>query len=104
VHRKQRRLWAEINVEDLPIGKREPVRLDIDEAGQDTRLLNPEDPGKFFCIAIAGLITSAARLMLGLAHCCVQEKRGLIAFGDTDILAIVCTKAGGEVLIEGWRR
>ena len=63
--------------------------------------MNPEDPGKFFCIAIAGLITSAARLMLGLAHCCVREKGGLIAFGDTDSLAIVCAKGGGNVNIEG---
>jgi hypothetical protein len=94
-------IWAETNAETLQIGKTEPVKLYIDEEGQDARLLHPEDPGRFFCIAIAGLITSAARLMLGLAHCCVQEKGGLIAFGDTDSLAIVCTKSGGEVLIEG---
>jgi hypothetical protein len=94
-------IWAETNTEDLPIGEREPVRLYIDEKGQDAQLLNPEDPGKFFCIAIAGLITSAARLMLGLAHCCVREKGGLIAFGDTDSLAIVCTRDGGDILIEG---
>jgi hypothetical protein len=62
-------IWAETNVEDLRVGEREPVRLYIDEEGQEARLLNPEDPGKFFCIAIASLITSAARLMLGLAHC-----------------------------------
>jgi hypothetical protein len=94
-------IWAETNAENLQIDRTELVRLYIDEEGQEARLLHPEDPGRFFCIAIAGLITSAARLMLGLAHCCVQEKGGLIAFGDTDSLAIVSVKGGGDVLIEG---
>jgi hypothetical protein len=94
-------IWAEIIAEILQIGRTEPVKLYIAEEGQDARLLHPEDPGRFFCIAIAALITSAARLVLGLAHCCVQEKEGLIAFGDTDSLAIVCAKGGGNVNIEG---
>ncbi len=60
-----------------------------------------ENSGKWFFPPLASLITSAGRLLLGMIEACVQEKQGTYLFCDTDSLAIVSSKNGGELKIPG---
>src|SRR5437870_7544196 len=60
-----------------------------------------EDSGKWFFPALASLITSAGRLLLGMVEACVEEKQGTYLFCDTDSLAIVSSRKGGRLNIPG---
>ena len=60
-----------------------------------------ENTGKWFFPPLASLITSAGRLLLGMTEACVQEKQGTYLFCDTDSLAIVSSKEGGQLNIPG---
>jgi hypothetical protein len=93
-------IFVETNEIDLPGGEMEWVDLLGDGAPCRVRLAHPEDPGRFFCPPLAGLITSGARLLLGLAHRLVADRGGTVAFGDTDSLAVVATRDGRDVHIE----
>ncbi|HTA22761.1 MAG TPA: hypothetical protein VK763_04445 [Terriglobales bacterium] len=60
-----------------------------------------ENPGQWFCPALASLITSAGRLLLAMTEASVQEKQGTYLFCDTDSLAIVSSEKGGSLDIPG---
>lgn len=93
-------IFAETNAQDLPGEEREWVDLVGDGDPLRVKVLHPEDPGRFNCPPLAGLITSGARLMLGLAHALVAERGGKVAFGDTDSLAVIATRDGREITVE----
>lgn len=94
-------ILGETNEQDLAAGKTERVELLYDsERPLETHLLHPEDPGPFCCPPLAGLITAGARLMLGIAHRLVMDRGGIVAFGDTDSLAIVATENGEDRNVE----
>jgi len=60
-----------------------------------------EKPGRWFFPPLASLITSGGRLLLAMTEACVTEKRGTYLFCDTDSLAIVASKRGGQLRIAG---
>lgn len=60
-----------------------------------------EKPGKWFFPPLAAFITSAGRLLLAMTEACVDEKKGTYLFCDTDSLAIVSSKDGGQLNIPG---
>ena len=60
-----------------------------------------ENPGPWFFPPLASLITSAGRLLLAMAEARVKEIRGTYLFCDTDSLAIVASKNGGQLRIPG---
>jgi hypothetical protein len=60
-----------------------------------------ENQGPWFFAPLASLITSAGRLLLAMTEACVEEKKGTYLFCDTDSLAIVSSKMGGELAIPG---
>jgi hypothetical protein len=92
-------IFAEANAVDLPGNTKEGVILYSNDQPLPEDLRHPEQPGRFSCPPIAGMITAGARLMLGIAHKLVMNRGGLVAFGDTDSLAIVTTENGGPVRI-----
>ncbi len=60
-----------------------------------------EDPGQWFFPPMASLITSGGRLLLAMTEACVKKKKGTYLFCDTDSLAIVASKRGGQLRIPG---
>jgi hypothetical protein len=62
---------------------------------------NPEQPGEFCYPPLAALITGAARLVLALLENCITKLGGTYAMEDTDSMAIVATKHGGQVPCPG---
>jgi hypothetical protein len=60
-----------------------------------------ENAGPWFFPPLASLITSAGRLLLAMAEARVKEKRGTYLFCDTDSLAIVASKNGGQLRVPG---
>jgi hypothetical protein len=58
-------------------------------------------PGEYCFPPIASLITSGARLMLGLLEHAVTTRGGTYAMEDTDSMAIVATESGGLVACLG---
>jgi hypothetical protein len=60
-----------------------------------------ENSGHWFFPPLASLITAGGRLLLAMTEACVQEQRGSYLFCDTDSLAIVGSKRGGELRIPG---
>jgi len=65
------------------------------------RVSHPEIPGKYCFPPLASLITGAARLMLALLEKCITDLGGTYAMEDTDSMAIVATKQGGEIPCTG---
>ncbi len=66
----------------------EPVTVDTDKI---------DSPGRYSFPPIATLITSAARLMLGMLEKCVTDAGGTWAFCDTDSMAIVANETGDVI-------
>lgn len=62
---------------------------------------NPETPGRWCFPPLAACITAAARLMLALLEHHVTSAGGTYAFCDTDSMAIVATRNGGERIAKG---
>jgi hypothetical protein len=60
-----------------------------------------EKTGPWFFAPLASLITSAGRLLLAMTEARVEEKKGTHLFCDTDSLAIVSSKKGGQLTIPG---
>ena len=60
-----------------------------------------ENPGRWFFAPLASLITSGGRLLLAMAEALVKEKQGTYLFCDTDSLAIIASKSGGQIRIPG---
>ena len=60
-----------------------------------------EKTGEWFLPPLAAVITSAGRLLLAMTEACVDEKNGTYLFCDTDSLAIVSSKHGGQRNISG---
>jgi hypothetical protein len=94
-------IYLEMNRQDIPKKKRE----DLTVYGLDRHFIgrthNPERTGEFFFPEVASLITSAARLMLALLEICVRDTGGQYAFCDTDSMAIVASRNGGEISMPG---
>jgi len=63
-----------------------------------------EKTGPWFFAPLASLITSAGRLLLAMTEGCVNRKNGTYLFCDTDSLAVVSSKKGGELRIAGSER
>jgi hypothetical protein len=61
------------------------------------RVAHPEVPGRFCFPPLASLITGAARLMLALLEKSISDLGGTYAMEDTDSMAIVATKRGGNI-------
>jgi hypothetical protein len=60
-----------------------------------------ERRGKWFAPYLATLITSAGRLLLAMAEVEVKRAGGTYLYCDTDSLAIVASKQGGQLIIPG---
>jgi hypothetical protein len=75
----------------------------IDPESFRCRVDRPDVPGEYCFPPLASLITGAARLMLALLECCVWELGGTYAMEDTDSMAVVATKHGGEIPCVGGR-
>ncbi len=60
-----------------------------------------EKPGPWFFPPLAALITSGGRLLLAMTEASVEEKSGTYLFCDTDSLAIVASRKGGQLRIPG---
>ncbi len=73
----------------------------IDPDPFSPRVSHPDEPGEYCFPPLASLITGAARLMLALLEYCVTEEGGTYAMEDTDSMAIVATKRGGEIPCAG---
>jgi hypothetical protein len=73
----------------------------IDPTPFTCRVAHPEVPGEYCFPPIASLITSAARLMLGLLEHAVATRGGTYAMEDTDSMAVVASEAGGLVACPG---
>jgi hypothetical protein len=73
----------------------------IDPTPFTCRVAHPEVPGEYCFPPLASLITSAARLMLGLLEHAVTTRGGTYAMEDTDSMAIVASEAGGLVACPG---
>jgi len=56
-----------------------------------------ERPGSFYFPLLGALITSGGRLLLAMIERCVRDAGGTYLCCDTDALAIVASKRGGEV-------
>jgi len=56
-----------------------------------------EDKGKFYCPAIASLITAGGRLLLAILEREVTQAKGTYLFCDTDSMAIVASKKARSV-------
>src|SRR5712692_10014754 len=69
----------------------------IDPEPYTCRVDHPEDRGEYFFSPMAALITSGARLLLGLLEHCVSELGGTYAMEDTDSMANVATKHGSLI-------
>jgi hypothetical protein len=82
------------------------VRVEITCHGIDPepftcKVTNPDLPGEFCFPPLGSLITSGARLMLGLLEHCVSELGGTYVMEDTDSMAIVAMEHGGLVPCRG---
>jgi hypothetical protein len=73
----------------------------IDPTPFTCRVAHPEVPGEYCFPPIASLITSAARLMLGLLEHAVTTRGGTYAMEDIDSMAIVASESGGLVACPG---
>jgi hypothetical protein len=73
----------------------------IDPEPFTCKVRNPDLPGEFCFPPLGSLITSGARLMLGLLEHCVSELGGTYVMEDTDSMAIVATEHGGLVPCPG---
>ena len=91
---------ARCDVEDLPGKSVEEVTLVHDEGELRVETNEPEDPGPFFCMPLAGLVTSGARLLLTLVDALVAERGGTVAAGHTDSAHIIATEEGGTIECE----
>jgi hypothetical protein len=60
-----------------------------------------ENSGHWFFPPLASLITAGGRLLLAMTEACVQDKSGSYLFCDTDSLAIVASRHGGQLRIPG---
>jgi hypothetical protein len=60
-----------------------------------------ENSGHWFFPPLASLITAGGRLLLAMTEACVQKERGSYLFCDTDSLAIVASRRGGQLRIPG---
>ena len=92
-------IYAEMNRQES--GKKVKSRV---QSPWDSRIIEvdrPEVPGPFSLPPAAALITSGARLMLALLEEMVTAAGGSFAFCDTDSMAIVATKEGGQVPCPG---
>jgi hypothetical protein len=90
-------IYAELIREELAAKKSETGVVFGIDSPFSIKSSKPERPGKFYFPPIAALITSAARLMLGLLEKCVTDACGSFVFCDTDSMGIVATKTGGPV-------
>jgi hypothetical protein len=90
-------------VELIPelLNKKVPLRIYSGEKSFSDSSETVENAGMWFFAPLASLITSAGRLLLGMTEACVQEKQGSYLFCDTDSLAIVSSKEGGDLNIPG---
>jgi hypothetical protein len=73
----------------------------IDAEPYNCRVAHPDVPGKFCFSPLAALITGAARLMVALLEHCIVKEGGTYAMEDTDSMAIVATKQGGQIPCAG---
>jgi hypothetical protein len=94
-------IFAEVNPEQMPDGKRATVRVHGADAAFEFETSAPEDPGRYCFPPLAALITAGARLMLGLLERCVADAGGTYAFCDTDSMAIVASESGGLIPCPG---
>jgi hypothetical protein len=93
-------LFAQTNVIDKAGDAQEEVTLLFDEGERRRRTPHPEDPGPFFCLPLAALVTSCGRLLLAMIDELVAQKGGTVAMGHTDSAHIIATKSGGPLGVE----
>jgi hypothetical protein len=93
-------IYAEMNAQDLPKGKTQPVQVYGTHAFT-TAVHSPEEPGAYCFPPLAACIAGAARLMLGLLERCVTDAGGTHALCDTDSMAVVATETSGVVPCPG---
>jgi hypothetical protein len=76
----------------------EPTALTVHGLGEfESTATAVEERGVYFFPPLGALVTSAARLMLALLERCVTDADGSYAFCDTDSMAIIATRNGGQV-------
>ncbi len=74
----------------------EKVEVETGEESWEAETSSPETPGKYCFPPLAACITAGARLMLALTEHEISRRGGCHAFCDTDSMAIVATRTGGE--------
>lgn len=93
-------IFAETVRTELASKQKETVRVYAIDGGTFKTEVNAfEKPGEFSFPAIAACITGAARLMLALLERLVTDMGGTYAFCDTDSMAIVAKKNGGNIRV-----
>lgn len=90
---------AQTNVIDKPGDAKERVTLLFDERELSARTAHPEEPGRLFCLPLAALVTSCARLLLAMVDDLVAEKGGIVAMGHTDSAFPIATEEGGQIFV-----
>ncbi|MBI5869642.1 MAG: hypothetical protein HZB44_01605 [Actinobacteria bacterium] len=93
-------IFAETVRTELASKQRETVRVYAVDGETFLADVNAvEKPGEFSFPPVAACITGAARLMLALLERMVTDIGGTYAFCDTDSMAIVANKKGGNIPI-----
>jgi hypothetical protein len=90
-------ITAEITRHELGSRRQNVTVWSLDEPFTE-RLSVVEDAGRFCFPPLAAIVTAGARLMLALLEHCVSNEDGSYVFCDTDSLAIVATRQGGELI------
>src|SRR5215469_2892221 len=93
-------IYAEMNRQESDQDSKVPCH-GINAEPFPCRVAHPDVPGEYCFPPMAALITSAARLMLGLLQHEVVKLGGTYAMEDTDSMAIVATEQGGTILCDG---
>lgn len=91
---------ARTDIEDLAGAATEEVTLVHDGGEIRVETTQPESPGPFFCMPLAALVTSGARLLLAMLDALVAAKGSFVAAGHTDSAHFLATEQGGAVECE----
>ena len=95
-------IHAEVNRERLQ--NRRTAKQELWHGGEQTiemETARPEAPGLYSFPPLAALTAAGARLMLTMLERCVTDLGGSYAFMDTDSMAVIASKEGGQIEVVG---
>ncbi len=94
-------IFAEMNRTELPEGEEETLAVYGPDGHFHHHTERPEKPGTYCFPPMAALTTAGARLMLALLERSVSDRGGTYAFCDTDSMAVVASRDGGDLNVPG---